>query len=892
MPAKGDTQINNFVKGYFTEATPLTFPQGASLDEINMKLLRNGSRERRLGLDYEDGATVANTGLTSEQLARMRQRVFVWPTPSGNVDYEIGVVQIGTFLFFLDLFSASPSSNRLNGGAGLDMRDVSSFITDSTPFDFAVINNNLLVVSAGLDTPFLLGYNAETDTILTATSRVKIRDLYGVNDNLSENTRPATLSKAHEYNLRNQGWDSSIVTTCGTDVLQCTKNILGVYPSNSDTWSLGKIADVTSADIDKYDPETLKRNSFDLGGAAKGHFIIDLYNRGNSREQVSGISVDNIDRELGRISTVTTLGGRAFYSGIVSKVVGEDNSPKLSGTVLFSQIVNTNLDLIKCYQEADPTSPNNSDIVDTDGGVIPITEASNIVKLLSVKSSVFVFAENGVWEIRGDEGGFRATNFQVNKVSSIGVLARESIVEANGTIFFWAREGIFALTPNQLGTGYDTTNLTLSTIQTAYNTIPNISNSQVKGYYDTANNTVRWLFNNETSDSIGLPDPAPQITEFSTASIVDATGSEPKVAKLNSTTAIVIYKKGASTDVFYRILTLEADLSVSVGSENTFVSVSPNNLNGFAITELQENKVIVAHSDSTNVTYCSIGNWSGSSMSFTSPTSVSTNFRSILITNQLEFGKISSSRVVLSGRYVTNFRPAAIVIDIDGSDNITNGSIAFSTTASSVSDINITMLTSTKGVLAWNGPITTEMEVFTITGTTITFNGTNYNFPNATQFPTASSFGLLNTSIEKTSSSSLIAVGEGTIVISGVTTYAPIVFNVSEAGGVLTSTTALQDATHNNGVSASTTRYFKLITENGDNLAITCSQDLATNKLWVTKYNGATPAQEYDLEIQSYTGTDDGRIPDIAHLGSGKYIVVSWNTISDSTITGYGVSAT
>ena len=54
MPAKGDTQINNFVGGLVTEASPLTFPAGASLDEVNMKLIRNGSRQRRLGLDYED----------------------------------------------------------------------------------------------------------------------------------------------------------------------------------------------------------------------------------------------------------------------------------------------------------------------------------------------------------------------------------------------------------------------------------------------------------------------------------------------------------------------------------------------------------------------------------------------------------------------------------------------------------------------------------------------------------------------------------------------------------------------------------------------------------------------------------------------------------------------
>jgi hypothetical protein len=47
--AKGKLEFNTFVKGIITEAGPLTYPDGASLDEANFVLNRDGSRQRRFG---------------------------------------------------------------------------------------------------------------------------------------------------------------------------------------------------------------------------------------------------------------------------------------------------------------------------------------------------------------------------------------------------------------------------------------------------------------------------------------------------------------------------------------------------------------------------------------------------------------------------------------------------------------------------------------------------------------------------------------------------------------------------------------------------------------------------------------------------------------------------
>lgn len=598
MPQKGDTQITNFVKGYVTEASPLNFPEGASLDEVNMKLKRNGSRERRLGLDYEDDYTLQPTGQTAAQLAASRQRAFVWPTPSGFTDVEIGVIQIGTKLYFIDLFTANPSANILNSGNAFDASTASSVIDNTAVFDFALINNNLIVVSAGLDTPFILYYDGDTDTITWDTARLEIRDLYGVTDGLEDNERPTALTDAHEYNLRNQGWNTNIVTKNGAEVLQETFNGLGKYPSNSDTWSLGKIADVTDADVDKYDAPTLEKNSFDLGRAPRGHYIIDLYNRGSSRETLTGLTMPTADREIRRVSTVASMGGRLFYSGINSKVQGRDMSPKLSGAVLFSQIASSDAELVKCYQEADPTSPQDSDVADTDGGVIFITEASNIIKIQNTQGSILVFANNGVWEIRGDEGGFRATSFQVNKVSNIGVIARESILDANGTIYFWGVDGIYTMTPNQLGTGYDTVNITLNTIQSAFNTLPDFTKRGVKAYYDQAENSIRWLFNLESDNVIDIPPPVPP--SFLASGLIEGPDSvQLRVAAIDSTRYIIVYSIPSSFHLYGVVVTIDATtLTPSFG---TPVAIKTSSTSNFKVKLIEGDRLVCWYLTGTQI---------------------------------------------------------------------------------------------------------------------------------------------------------------------------------------------------------------------------------------------------------------------------------------------------
>lgn len=57
MPrAASEKQYIPFVKGLITEASALTFPEGATVDEDNFVINRDGSRQRRLGLEIDEDA--------------------------------------------------------------------------------------------------------------------------------------------------------------------------------------------------------------------------------------------------------------------------------------------------------------------------------------------------------------------------------------------------------------------------------------------------------------------------------------------------------------------------------------------------------------------------------------------------------------------------------------------------------------------------------------------------------------------------------------------------------------------------------------------------------------------------------------------------------------------
>ena len=190
--------------------------------------------------------------------------------------------------------------------------------------------------------------------------------------------------------------------------------------------------------------------------AAKGYFIIDALRRGDSRRQAVEENKQRFPEiQMGTFTPLTDLtpngarvvkafAGRVFYAGFNGEVAfGYANSPVLSNHVFFSQLVKGKDDLGKCYQKGDPTSRENNDIVDTDGGFIAISGAHNIVGLETIGSNLLVIATNGVWAVSGgSDYGFSATNYKVTELTTFGCAGRKSIVKTGGSVLYWGSNAI------------------------------------------------------------------------------------------------------------------------------------------------------------------------------------------------------------------------------------------------------------------------------------------------------------------------------------------------------------------------------------------------------------------------------------------------------------------
>src|SRR5688572_1599761 len=117
--------FSSFVKGLITEAgaltfpenasqersalRPQTFPENASLDEANCVLNRDGSRQRRLGMDFEDDFVLRTvTVLADDAVASFR-----WFNAANDVDNQLAVVQAGKKLLIFDASEPSISASYL-----------------------------------------------------------------------------------------------------------------------------------------------------------------------------------------------------------------------------------------------------------------------------------------------------------------------------------------------------------------------------------------------------------------------------------------------------------------------------------------------------------------------------------------------------------------------------------------------------------------------------------------------------------------------------------------------------------------------------------------------------------------------------------------------------------
>lgn len=528
-------EFNQFIGGINTDANPLNFPENSSLDEVNLVLDRDGSRRRRLGMDMETSYSTITTSVKNVALNNVAFKTFRWENAGGEADKNLLVVQCGNEIKIYDLDNSPISSTVL-------LTKRFSGVLSSAIMSFATVDGILVLVN-GDGTIYSYEYDGE-GTVTESESRIEVRDLWGVEDlydpgtgevDITEgnnaNVRPTTLSDNHLYNLRNQSWGVARPSRDTlTEAVDCieefyehgndrTSGGIQNYPSNADSINEAFYANSSFTNepfMKTFWARDLYRSPVGSTRSATGYFVIDLLNRGASRNSVMasndakfGNFVHTLattlpaDSTSGGATVTTEFAGRAWFAGFDGDNSNSDSkSPRLSSYVVFSRLVKNIDDINKCYQFADPTDFDDSDLVATDGGFIRIDGAYGIKAMVQAGSSLLIFAQNGVWRvIGGSDFGFAADNYSVERIRNAGgCRSANSVVDADGAVLYWGDDGIFVVATTELG-DWGGKNISQDKVQELYDAIAVETKDLVSGIYNEFERKVIWLYNNGINDS-------------------------------------------------------------------------------------------------------------------------------------------------------------------------------------------------------------------------------------------------------------------------------------------------------------------------------------------------------------------------------------------------------
>lgn len=544
MPQQPSASVeNNFIRGHITEATGLNFPENAAQEIWNCEIDNIARVTRRKGIDLEDQYDVLTVSRAGKAIVG-----FLWENVSGDGNTTLYVLQIGPTLYFYDVSSVtSLSLQKLTTTVALGPYKPSGAADpDSRECQFAIGPGHLFVTHPTVE-PLYLSYDSSTQTVTATAITVKIRDFEGLEDSLDTDERPSSLSTAHSYNLRNQGWTdrelnvfntatftqagttssgNTAVTGSVTDKIAVGMSVsgtgipggatvaaivsptawtlsanasasgandhafgfVGVYPSNADvTWLFKNSTNV-------FDPANTAHGVYTGNTPApKGKFILDAFDQ--DRDAASGLSGITDVTTTNRPTTVAFFQGRVFYSGVEAS--GFENQ------IYFTQVVEDEKQYGLCYQKNDPSSEEIFDLGPADGGIIKVLGCGTIFKLMAIQGGLLIFTSTGIRQITGsDATGFSATDYTVAIFSEVETQSATSFVNLFGYPVWWNSEGIYTIKPNESRSGLIIESLTEKTIKQFYQAIPPISKKHAKGAFDLVSKTLVWIYSSEAQQEL------------------------------------------------------------------------------------------------------------------------------------------------------------------------------------------------------------------------------------------------------------------------------------------------------------------------------------------------------------------------------------------------------
>ena len=513
MPRKQKAKVEytQLTKGIITESSLLNAPENSSAAEMNMNFNADGTRSRRPGMDWVSGTANAMAFTADFTNANTTIDSFEWRHAGNDKDTNFLVVHLGDKLYFYDLDAAYPGT-----AASLEHTETLTIPNYSPSRNFFyTIAYGKLFVTTGTQYVLLFEWDENTSTISFTANRLKVRDIWGVDDGFAVDDRTGALSQQRQYNLRNQGWPTSMrcagdITGTGgstlADPISYTNTKISAYPAHSDIpWGCKMPAAVTVDNIDAFSPWEIQKAIFGTTPAPKGKYIIDLFDRDPDRSSSSSLVATAptipTDKTVGYVDQCTSYAGRVWYSIKDFWLTGgDDNSPYLGNLVFYSQASNQKEELFACHTRDDITSEEYNQVLETDGGFVKIGDVGQIIGMESLGESLIVFGSNGVWEIFGGDQGFSATVQTVHKIYDEGCISSRSIVKSEKEIAFWSETGIHVVGFPEGSVRPTAASASEQTIDDLYNAIPIESKKLAVGGFDRRNKQFVWLYNSNTPD--------------------------------------------------------------------------------------------------------------------------------------------------------------------------------------------------------------------------------------------------------------------------------------------------------------------------------------------------------------------------------------------------------
>lgn len=472
-----------FIGGLNTEGGYFVTPENSWKDGTNVVPQRDGAVHRRNGLDYEDVYQLYAAGITSDQKDLWAFSTGMWSTVAGNGNLNFVVVQTGSILHFYGAGSGTISATKKSFTVDLSVFTAyGNTETAGTAIASYASTFGQLIVTTRDTNPIRIEYVPATDSIIVYEIELTIRDFEGLKSyeevNVELTSTQWDTSYANEgisdgyeralYNLYNQGWSDTYINSYKT----ANSNKL---PANSKSWHYGKDTS------DNFSASILNKQEFGTSPAPKGKTLLVAF----KQERTAG-GVTFTSSTPYRPTTCTFFAGRVWYAGV--------QTAEYLGKVYFSQVLDTLDKAGNCYQDNDPTAEVIADLLDSDGGVIDIPEAGEIVNLTPLARGVVVLATNGVWFISGIDNAFSASTYVVERVTSVGCISAKSVVAVENSLMYWSNNGIYLVSSSTGGLSLNANNISDKNIKTFYQDIPTLNKIYVESSYSATDKIVYWLY--------------------------------------------------------------------------------------------------------------------------------------------------------------------------------------------------------------------------------------------------------------------------------------------------------------------------------------------------------------------------------------------------------------